>query len=270
MATMITDASSNASNTSAASYTTPLARWRALLARCPAAHSAFVYAVLTTRIYCRPTCAARLARRANVLFYDDARAAAAAGFRPCKRCAPDRPGGEREGEKRLRAARSARAVLEREAGNVVWRRVAEEVGMTPRYLHELFKGAFGVTPGAYAAAVRERTRRGEGESAGVAEVAAGDVLLRDEADGMQASSSSASSERGGVDMADVDVLLGLASSPSSSSEGFLVGEKDQWAVGEVELSPDTVGPYSWEDFVLWDAVTFPLDSALENGQEAVG
>jgi AraC family transcriptional regulator of adaptative response/methylated-DNA-[protein]-cysteine methyltransferase len=53
----------------------------------------FVYAVRTTGVFCRPGCGARTPRRENVRFFPDARAALAAGFRPCKRCAPLAPRG---------------------------------------------------------------------------------------------------------------------------------------------------------------------------------
>ncbi|KAL2444399.1 hypothetical protein ABEF95_016528 [Exophiala dermatitidis] len=71
-------------------YETPTSRWKALTVRDHLASHAFVYAVLTTKIYCRPDCKARLARRANVVFYDTAKEAEKAGFRACKRCKPSR------------------------------------------------------------------------------------------------------------------------------------------------------------------------------------
>jgi len=63
------------------------ARWQACLARDAAADGAFIAAVVTTGIYCRPVCPARPLRR-NLRFFDRATEAAAAGFRPCKRCKP--------------------------------------------------------------------------------------------------------------------------------------------------------------------------------------
>ena len=67
-------------------------RWQALVDRNPAADGAFVYAVTTTGVYCRPTCPARRARRTNVRFHPTSEDAAAAGFRPCRRCEPDGDG----------------------------------------------------------------------------------------------------------------------------------------------------------------------------------
>ena len=63
-------------------------RWHHLSTRTPSS-TPFIYAVLTTKIYCLPTCPSRLARRANVIFFSDPKAASSAGFRACKRCKPD-------------------------------------------------------------------------------------------------------------------------------------------------------------------------------------
>ena len=61
------------------------ARWRAVQARDAAADGVFVYAVRTTGVYCRPSCAAR-PKRANVEFFAGPAEALAAGYRACKRC----------------------------------------------------------------------------------------------------------------------------------------------------------------------------------------
>ena len=62
-------------------------RWSAVVARDPEAD--FYYSVKTTGVYCRPSCAARLAKPENVEFYRTREDAERAGFRPCKRCKPD-------------------------------------------------------------------------------------------------------------------------------------------------------------------------------------
>ena len=66
-------------------------RWDAVRRRDPAAVGAFVYAVRTTGVYCRPSCGARLPRWENVSFHATCADAAQAGFRPCKRCRPNEP-----------------------------------------------------------------------------------------------------------------------------------------------------------------------------------
>jgi AraC family transcriptional regulator of adaptative response/methylated-DNA-[protein]-cysteine methyltransferase len=64
-------------------------RWNAVVHRDPRADGAFYYCVRTTGVYCRPSCAARLARRDNVRFHSTCSDAERAGFRPCKRCRPN-------------------------------------------------------------------------------------------------------------------------------------------------------------------------------------
>jgi AraC family transcriptional regulator, regulatory protein of adaptative response / methylated-DNA-[protein]-cysteine methyltransferase len=65
-------------------------RWEAVRRRDPGAIGAFVYGVATSGVYCRPSCPARLPRRENVRFHATCADAERAGFRPCKRCRPDR------------------------------------------------------------------------------------------------------------------------------------------------------------------------------------
>ena len=67
------------------------ARWQSVVRRDPQADGEFVYAVRTTGVYCRPSCPSRAAKRQNVEFFDTGGLAAAAGYRPCKRCRPDLP-----------------------------------------------------------------------------------------------------------------------------------------------------------------------------------
>jgi AraC family transcriptional regulator of adaptative response/methylated-DNA-[protein]-cysteine methyltransferase len=69
-------------------YDTDDARWAAIEARDRNADGAFLFAVTTTGVYCRPSCSGRPLRR-NVRFHDTAEQARAAGFRPCKRCRPN-------------------------------------------------------------------------------------------------------------------------------------------------------------------------------------
>jgi AraC family transcriptional regulator of adaptative response/methylated-DNA-[protein]-cysteine methyltransferase len=64
-------------------------RWAAVVNRDPKADGSFYYSVRTTGVYCRPSCAARLARPENVTFHATREEAEKAGFRPCKRCKPD-------------------------------------------------------------------------------------------------------------------------------------------------------------------------------------
>jgi AraC family transcriptional regulator, regulatory protein of adaptative response / methylated-DNA-[protein]-cysteine methyltransferase len=66
-------------------------RWLAVVKREKTADGTFYYSVKTTGVYCRPSCASRLARPENVLFHQAPEDAERAGFRACKRCKPKGP-----------------------------------------------------------------------------------------------------------------------------------------------------------------------------------
>ena len=64
--------------------------YRIICARDEQYDDRFVFAVTTTGIYCRPSCPAKRPLRKNCQFFGTGKMAAAQGFRPCKRCRPDR------------------------------------------------------------------------------------------------------------------------------------------------------------------------------------
>jgi len=131
--------------------------WRAILARDRESDGRFVFAVVTTGVYCRPSCPARRPLRRNVRCFPDPAAAEAAGFRACLRC---RPGDQRPDPAR-RLAEAAREVLDRHLDErVTLARLASEVGVTPWHLQRTFKQVFGQSPQSYANARRvERVKR---------------------------------------------------------------------------------------------------------------
>jgi AraC family transcriptional regulator, regulatory protein of adaptative response / methylated-DNA-[protein]-cysteine methyltransferase len=139
------------------------ARWEAVRRRDRSADGAFCYAVRTTGIYCRPSCAARLPRRDNVEFHADAAAAEKAGFRPCKRCQPNA-----QGPLARQAAVVARACRQIEQAEELPRldELARAAGMSAFHFHRVFKAATGVPPKAYADAHRGRRVRAELKAAG--------------------------------------------------------------------------------------------------------
>ena len=81
------------------------AAWQAVLARDKSRDGSFVTGVLTTGIYCRPSCAARHPKRENVRFFASGAEAAAAGLRACLRCRPDEVSRDAAALERLRADR---------------------------------------------------------------------------------------------------------------------------------------------------------------------
>ncbi len=127
-------------------------RWAAVLARDPAFDGAFVFAVATTGIYCRPSCPARRPRRENAAFFAGPAEAERAGYRPCRRCAPDRGGPEAA---RLEAVRRACAFIDAHDGRPpTLAALARHVGLSPAHLQRLFTRTLGVSPRAYAEARR--------------------------------------------------------------------------------------------------------------------
>jgi AraC family transcriptional regulator of adaptative response/methylated-DNA-[protein]-cysteine methyltransferase len=134
------------------------ARWAALVARNPEADGTFFYAVRTTGVYCRPSCGARTPNRENVDFFPTAAAAKEAGFRPCRRCRPDRP--PLAGRHIAIVAELCRLI--ENADRIPSLGVlARHAGMSPSHLHRLFKAVVGVTPRAYANAKRRQRVRAE-------------------------------------------------------------------------------------------------------------
>ena len=136
-------------------------RWTAVQQRDAGADGQFYYSVRSTGVYCRPSCAARPALRANVAFHASCAEAEAAGFRPCLRCKPDQPPlAERQAAMvaticRLIDASDAMPDLDT---------LAQAAGISRFHFHRIFKAHTGITPKAYAAA-----RRGERVKAGLAQ-----------------------------------------------------------------------------------------------------
>jgi AraC family transcriptional regulator, regulatory protein of adaptative response / methylated-DNA-[protein]-cysteine methyltransferase len=129
-----------------------------VLARDPSCDGAFVYAVITTGVYCRPTCPARRPKREHVVFYASATAAEAAGFRPCKRCTPNVAGGR---ARRAEIAAKACRLIEASEESLSLGELADRAALSPYHFHRLFKSVTGLTPKAYAKAVRNRRVRAQ-------------------------------------------------------------------------------------------------------------
>jgi AraC family transcriptional regulator of adaptative response/methylated-DNA-[protein]-cysteine methyltransferase len=126
-------------------------RWARIIARDRAADGLFWYSVVTTGVYCRPSCASRTANPQNVQLHDTLAAAKATGFRPCKRCNPD--GVSIAGENAAMVSRACRLIEESEDMPAL-NDLATAVGRSPSHFHRLFKATTGLTPKDYAAAHR--------------------------------------------------------------------------------------------------------------------
>jgi AraC family transcriptional regulator of adaptative response/methylated-DNA-[protein]-cysteine methyltransferase len=134
------------------------AKWDAVVRRDRAANGAFFYSVKTTGVYCRPSCAARLARRENVRFHANCVEAERAGFRPCKRCRPNAAG---VAEQHAQAVERACRLIEEAEETPTLEQLARAAEMSPFHFHRVFKATTGVTPKAYAAGRRSERVRAE-------------------------------------------------------------------------------------------------------------
>lgn len=190
-------------------------RWAAVVARERAFDGRFYYSVRTTGVYCRPSCAARLANPKNVRFHVEAADAQAAGFRPCKRCKPDQPPLEQQ---HASLVADACRMIEAAENTPLLTTLAQGSGLSPHHFHRVFKAVTGLTPRDYAAA--HRTKRVQ---AGLVETARVTDAIYDAGFG----SGSRFYER-------ADAMLGMT--PTRYRNG---GENTviRFAVGESSLGP---------------------------------
>jgi len=130
-------------------FTAESARWEAVISRDARAREAFVYAVRSTGVYCRPGCASRRPRRENVEFFTTAASAERAGYRACKRCQPQ------AAHPRSELARRVCAFLDAHADEPAkLEAIAAHVHVSPFHLQRVFKAAIGITPREYQEARR--------------------------------------------------------------------------------------------------------------------
>jgi AraC family transcriptional regulator of adaptative response/methylated-DNA-[protein]-cysteine methyltransferase len=139
--------------------------WQAVLEREASYDGAFVYAVRSTGVYCRPICPSRRPRREQVLFFALPAAAELAGFRACRRC---RPGGAAHSDAQAELAQRARRLIEAHPDEVLTLGdLGARIGVSPYHLQRTFKRVIGMTPRQYAEACRIdrlKARLKEGEN----------------------------------------------------------------------------------------------------------
>jgi AraC family transcriptional regulator of adaptative response/methylated-DNA-[protein]-cysteine methyltransferase len=126
-------------------------RWARVLARDRSADGTFWYSVLTTGVYCRPSCPSRTANPKNVQIHDTLSDAKATGFRPCKRCRPD--GSSIDAENAAIVACACR-LIEKSEEEPSLNELAKAIGRSASYFHRNFRSVTGLTPKDYAAAHR--------------------------------------------------------------------------------------------------------------------
>ncbi|MDJ0643435.1 MAG: bifunctional DNA-binding transcriptional regulator/O6-methylguanine-DNA methyltransferase Ada [Erythrobacter sp.] len=126
--------------------------WEAVQRKDRAFDGAFVTGVHSTGIYCRPSCPARMPLRKNVRFYANPEDAEAAGLRACKRCSPNTQSAEE-------ACVLAAIAAIRTGGAMTLDQLSDLTGYSPTHFQRLFKRTIGLSPAAFARALREERVR---------------------------------------------------------------------------------------------------------------
>jgi AraC family transcriptional regulator of adaptative response/methylated-DNA-[protein]-cysteine methyltransferase len=128
-------------------------RWNVVVARDAARDGEFVFAVSSTGVYCRPSCAARRPRRENVRFFVRPEEAERAGYRACLRCRPKSFNGNTESD----AAKAICRFIEQHLDEpLTLDRLGKQFHQSPFHLQRRFKAALGITPREYADSCRLR------------------------------------------------------------------------------------------------------------------
>jgi AraC family transcriptional regulator of adaptative response/methylated-DNA-[protein]-cysteine methyltransferase len=126
--------------------------WQAVTAKDQRFDGQFVFAVSSTKIYCRPSCPSRRPRREHVTFFDVPDAAEQAGFRACLRCEPRR---ERTVDPQVELVqRACRYLDESQSETVKLADLAAHVGVSAFHLQRTFKRIMGISPRKYLTARR--------------------------------------------------------------------------------------------------------------------
>ena len=126
--------------------------WEAVTDRDRRMDGMFFYAVVTTGVYCRPSCPSRRPKQTNVMFFQKRDAAERAGFRACRRCRPEAHAVmDPQAEMVEKVCRYIDSNLD---APVTLTRISREIGLSPFHLQRTFKSLLGITPRAYADARR--------------------------------------------------------------------------------------------------------------------
>ena len=121
--------------------------WQATLSRDQRYDGQFVFAVSSTRIYCRPSCPSRRPHRERVEFFSVPEAAEQAGYRACKRC---KPKSARSLDPQLHLVRRVCELLDANSEDVTLATLSEQNGVSPFHLQRTFKSVMGISPHQYA------------------------------------------------------------------------------------------------------------------------
>lgn len=217
-------------------------RWKAVEERDRRADGAFVFAVRSTGIYCRPSCPAKRPLRTNVTFFAVPEAAERAGFRSCKRC---RPRLLRASDPLVDAMRAVCRHLDAHSDeNPSLEALSAVAGLSPHHFHRTFRRIVGITPREYAGArrfgaLKQRLRKGDRVTEATYAVGYGSSSRLYERTPTQLGMTPSAYGRGGAGMrlsyAIVDSPLGrlLVAATSRGISAVCVGGSDRSLLAEL-------------------------------------
>lgn len=134
-------------------------RWTAIQNRDATLDGEFFYGVMTTGVYCRPSCASRRPLRKNVRFFDTTAEAEKAGLRPCKRCRPKAHTSANVLNQVVHEL--ARQIDAQPEQKISLEQLAQRAGYSPFHLQRSFKAIMGSSPKEYQTAARVRMLKQE-------------------------------------------------------------------------------------------------------------
>ncbi|MFZ1205759.1 MAG: bifunctional DNA-binding transcriptional regulator/O6-methylguanine-DNA methyltransferase Ada [Candidatus Acidiferrales bacterium] len=251
------------------------ARWQAVQSRDRSADGAFVYAVRSTGIYCRPSCPSRKPQREQVVFFALAEAAEQKGFRPCRRCRPRAvPVADPKIATVARVCREIEAHILADPGidadsdsRLTLAHLSRSAGMSTHQLERAFRATIGITPRQYADAQRmrrlkSRLKKGDNVTTALYEAGYGSSSRLYERAPSHLGMTPAAYRRGGegmhIDYTIVDSPLGrlLVGATERGISALYLGESDdklraafEKEYPRAELRRDDNGPGSLGEWV---------------------
>ncbi|HWF12531.1 MAG TPA: bifunctional DNA-binding transcriptional regulator/O6-methylguanine-DNA methyltransferase Ada [Candidatus Acidoferrales bacterium] len=237
---------------------------------------AFVYAVRSTGIYCRPSCPSRRPHENQILFFNKPEEAEQAGFRACLRCHPRE---NRNSSKVQLVRKVCKQIESRPDGSVSLKNLAEHTGLSPAHLQRTFREAMGITPRQYAEALRvthlkSELRKGSNVTTALHEVSFGSTSRLYEKSNAQLGMTPATYRKGGQGMnisytiADSSMGRVLVAGTERGISAVYLGDKDsdlaaslheEYPQAEIQTIPE--GKSKWVRAIVahLDRSNSPLD-----------
>lgn len=126
-------------------------KWQAVVSCNENYDGMLFYGVKTTGIFCRPSCKSKTPARGNVIFFNSTASAIDAGFRPCKRCCPDKVVFDPD----LEIMKKAKSIFEVDYNKQAdLHHISEQLGVSTNHLIKIFKRHNSLTPTQYIIKIR--------------------------------------------------------------------------------------------------------------------